>query len=142
MKTLHSEVMTIANNLRKQGLNKSEALKMAWAEIKSKYPSDIKAKAEELKSIETMTTLEKVQEYKKLQNIIETIQSRMEQIKQSVINEMEQQQIDELKVDIFKVRYITVISNRFNTTEFKKTHEQLYAQYLKENRSKRFTIAC
>lgn len=142
MKTLHSEVMTIANNLRKQGLNKSEALKMAWAEVKGKYPSDIKAKAEELKPIDDMTTLEKVQEYKKLQNIIDTIEERMEQIKQSVIDEMEEQQIDELKVDIFKVRYITVISNRFNTTEFKKTHEQLYAQYLKESKSKRFTIAC
>lgn len=142
MKTLHSEVMTIANNLRKQGLNKSEALKMAWAEIKSKYPSDIKSQTDELKPVDAMTTLEKVQEYKKLQNIIETIEERMEQIKQSVINEMEEQQIDELKVDIFKVRYITVISNRFNTTEFKKTHEQLYAQYLKESRSKRFTIAC
>lgn len=142
MKTLHSEVMTIANKLRKQGLNKSEALKTAWAEIKSKYPSDIKSQTDELKPVDAMTTLEKVQEYKKLQNIIDTIEERMEQIKQSVIDEMEQQQVDELKIDIFKVRYITVISNRFNTTEFKKTHEQLYAQYLKESKSKRFTIAC
>jgi len=53
---------------------------------------------------------------------------------------MEKQQAEEIKVDIFKVRYTTVVSNRFNTTEFKKTHNTLCEQYLKENVYKRFTI--
>lgn len=142
MRTLNSKAMKRANELRKEGLTKSEALKKAWAEVRAEYPSDIKIKANELQSLESMTTLEKIQEYKKLQNFIEVIQNNMEEIKKSIISEMETKQTDELKVDIFKVKYITVTSNRFNTTEFKKEHEALYNQYLKESKCKRFTIAC
>jgi len=145
LNTLRSQAMSLANKLRKEkGLNKSEALRVAWQEVKkaNNYQSKSETKGIEFKAVDAMNTLEKVQEYERVKQLVDELSTYMDTIKQELINEMEQKQLQELKIDIFKVRYITVVSNRFNTTEFKKIHEDLYNQYLKESRSKRFTIAC
>jgi len=42
LKEIRSKVMTLANKLRKQGLDKSDALKTAWAEVK-KENTEVKA---------------------------------------------------------------------------------------------------
>lgn len=142
---LRSKAMTLANRLRKEkGLNKSEALKAAWKEVKkaNNYQPKSKTKEIEFKAVDTMNTLEKVQEYERVKQLVDELSTYMDTIKQELINEMEQKQLQELKVDIFKVRYIEVVANRFNTSDFKKTHIELYNQYLKESRTKRFTIAC
>jgi len=145
LNSLRSKAMSLANRLRKEkGLTKSDALKQAWVEVKkaNNYQPKAEIKGIEFKSVDTMNTLEKVQEYERVKQLVDELSTYMDTIKQSLIAEMETQQLQELKVDIFKVRYITVVSNRFNTTEFKKIHEDLYNQYLKESRTKRFTIAC
>ena len=54
---------------------------------------------------------------------------------------MNRKGVDEMTVDIFKVRYKTVISNRFDTKAFKATHSELYSQYTKQTECKRFTVA-
>ena len=48
---------------------------------------------------------------------------------------------EELCVGAHIVRYKTVKSNRFDTTAFKKEHANMYADFLKESTSRRFTIA-
>ena len=48
---------------------------------------------------------------------------------------------EELCVGAHIVRYKTVKSNRFDTTTFKKEHADMYADFLKESTSRRFTIA-
>lgn len=48
---------------------------------------------------------------------------------------------EELCVGSYTVRYKTVVSNRFDTTSFKKLHADMYADFLKESTSRRFTIA-
>ena len=48
---------------------------------------------------------------------------------------------EEMMVDVFKIRYKTVKSNRFDTTAFKSTHKELYNQYIKQTESRRFTVA-
>lgn len=47
---------------------------------------------------------------------------------------------EEIITDIFKIRYTTVTSNRFDTKAFKATHAELYQQYTKPTTSKRFSI--
>lgn len=47
----------------------------------------------------------------------------------------------ETQKDAHIVRYKTVKSNRFDTTAFKKEHADMYADFLKESTSRRFTIA-
>ncbi len=49
--------------------------------------------------------------------------------------------INILNVDVFKVTYKEVISSRFDSTAFKKTHQELYNQYLKHTVTKQFVVA-
>lgn len=144
---LRSQAMSLANKLRKENnLTKSDALRQAWAEVKKANNYQAKAKTAnkeiEFKSVKQMNNLEKVQEYKRLQNLVDELTKQMDTIKEALINELEQQQLQELDIDIFKVKYIEVVANRFDTSSFKKQYEKLYNEYLKESRYKRFTIAC
>lgn len=87
---------------------------------------DLTAKAKTLKGLMMMKS-ELDDEIKALQDEIKA--------------EMENRQADEIITGDYKIRYTVVISNRFDTTAFKKTHADLYGQYLKETTSKRFSIA-
>jgi len=46
-----------------------------------------------------------------------------------------------MQVDIFKLRYKTVVSSRFDSKAFKATHEELYKQYSKPTECRRFSVA-
>ena len=54
---------------------------------------------------------------------------------------MTEQNVSELQVDVFKIRWTTVVSNRFDTSAFKKVYMDLYNQFTKQSKTKRFTIA-
>lgn len=91
-----------------------------------------------------MSTIEltkKLRELKELQVMREEIQEEITAIENSLKADMNRKGVDEMTVDIFKVRYKTVISNRFDTKAFKATHSELYSQYTKQTECKRFTVA-
>ncbi|MBD5112152.1 MAG: hypothetical protein HDT42_06385 [Ruminococcaceae bacterium] len=44
-----------------------------------------------------------------------------------------------MQVDVFKLRYKTVVSGRFGSKAFKATHKELYKQYSKPTECRRFT---
>ncbi len=83
----------------------------------------------------------KIRELKELQQIIDEATAEVEAIRNAIKAEMTAQNVEEMTVDVFKVRWQTVTSNRFDTTAFKKTHADLYAQYTRPQESRRFTIA-
>lgn len=83
----------------------------------------------------------KVEHIKTLQTMIDELSAEMESVKDEVKAEMTAQGVEEMTVSCFKVRYKEVKSNRFDSTAFKKTHEELYSQYCKQVISKRFSIA-
>lgn len=83
----------------------------------------------------------KLREIKEFQRIIDEATAEMESLKDDVKAEMTARNTSEIIVDIFKVRYTTVLTNRFDSTAFKITHKELYEQYTKASESKRFTIA-
>ncbi len=83
----------------------------------------------------------KVEHIKTLQAMIDEMTAEMESVKDEVKAEMTAQGVEEMIVSCFKVRYTTVTTNRFDSTAFKKTHEELYSQYVKPTTSKRFSIA-
>jgi len=83
----------------------------------------------------------KVREFKELQIFIQQLQEEAEVIKAEITTEMEARQTEKMLVDVFKVRYTTVTSSRFDTTAFKATHKELYSQYTKPSFGKRFSIA-
>lgn len=89
----------------------------------------------------TMDLLAKVRSLKELEALISEAQAELEGIKDEIKAEMTSRNTEELDVDVFKIRYKTVKSNRFDTTAFKSTHKELYDQYVKQTESRRFTVA-
>lgn len=89
----------------------------------------------------TMDLLAKVRSLKELETLISEAQAELDSIKDELKAEMTNRNTEELDVDVFKIRYKTVKSNRFDTTAFKSTHKELYNQYVKQTESRRFTVA-
>lgn len=83
----------------------------------------------------------KVRELKELQQMQDEIQDEITAIQDALKAEMAAQGIDEMTVDVFKIRWKAVVSSRFDTTASKKTHADLYSQYAKATESRRFTVA-
>lgn len=83
----------------------------------------------------------KIRELKELQALIDEAQAEAEALKDELKAYMTATGTEEIKVDVFKVRYTTVKSNRFDTAAFKKTHSDLYTQYTKETETRRFSVA-
>ena len=67
--------------------------------------------------------------------------AEIDSIKDSLKHELNEQHSEELIAGTHIIRYTTVISNRFNSTEFKKVMPEVYKAYLKPVTSKRFTVA-
>lgn len=142
MNNIKSIVCTTANKMVKDGYTRSQAFMLAWEMVKKNGTYSVAQTPVVEEATEDITIVEKqVKEYKKLQAMIDELQEKSKEIKESIIKVMEEKQAEELKIDVYKVRYVTVVSNRFNVTDFKKSHTDLYNEYLKENMCKRFTVA-
>ena len=83
----------------------------------------------------------KVRELKELKAFAEQIADEIAAIEDLIKAEMTERNTEEMTVDVFKIRWTRMTSNRFDTTAFKKTHADLYAQYTKQTESRRFSIA-
>lgn len=90
-------------------------------------------------SANEMTT--KIRELKELKAMAEQIAAEIATIEDAIKAEMTARNTEEMIVDVFKVRWTTVTSNRFDSTAFKKTHRDLYAQYSKTIQTRRFSVA-
>jgi len=86
------------------------------------------------------TLLEKIRAIKELEILIEEAQHEIDSYKDDIKTELEKRQIEEMTVDIFKVKYTTVTSNRIDTTVIKKELPEVAARYSKQQTIKRFTI--
>lgn len=84
---------------------------------------------------------EKIRALKEWEEVIAEAQAEAEAIKDSIKAEMSARQVEELEADTFIVRWTSVLSNRFDTTAFKKEHNDLYKQFTKQTISQRFSIA-
>ena len=83
----------------------------------------------------------KIRELKQLQALVEEANAEAEAIKDELKALMLDNNTEEMTVDVYKVRYTTVKSSRFDSTAFKKTHADLYAQYSKQTETRRFSVA-
>ncbi len=83
----------------------------------------------------------KVKELKELKAMEEQIAAEITAIEDVIKAEMTERDTEEMTVDVYKVRYTKVKSNRFDTTAFKKLYADLYEQFSKQTESRRFSIA-
>lgn len=94
----------------------------------------------------TTEIIEKITELQELEDMLHELNAEIDSIKDSLKQELNEQELneqhsEELVVGKHIIRYTTVISNRFNSTEFKKVMPDVYKAYLKPVTSKRFTVA-
>ena len=83
----------------------------------------------------------KVRELKELKAMADELAAEITAIEDSIKADMTAQGVEEMTVDVYKVRYKTVKSSRFDTTAFKKAMPDLAAQFMRETESRRFTVA-
>ena len=82
-----------------------------------------------------------VRDLKELKRMQEELQAEITGIEDEIKAEMTALNVNEMTVDVFKIRWTPVTSNRFDTTAFKNKYIDLYNQFLKVIETKRFTIA-
>ena len=90
-------------------------------------------------SANEMTT--KIEALRDLEELIEEAKVEAEALRDEIKAEMMARNIEELSVGQFIVRWTSILSNRFDTTGFKKAYDDLYKQYTKQTASRRFTIS-
>lgn len=82
----------------------------------------------------------KIRNLKELKQMADELAAEITSVEDEIKAEMTAQSVTEMAVDVFKIRWVPVTSSRFDSSAFKKTHADLYAQYTKQTTSRRFTI--
>lgn len=83
----------------------------------------------------------KIEQLKELEELIAEANAEVETLKDEIKEVMLKQNTEEMTVGKYIVRWTTVLSNRFDTTAFKKVMPDVYKAYTKNVTSRRFTIA-
>lgn len=80
----------------------------------------------------------KLQEWEQL---LEEAKAEVESLKDEIKAEMLNRNAEEMTAGRYIVRWTSVLSNRFDTTTFKREHAEMYKQYMKQTASRRFSVA-
>lgn len=83
----------------------------------------------------------KIAELQELEAIETEARAEAEAIRDEIKALMLEQGSEELETGKHIIRWTSVLSNRFDTTTFKKEHAEMYKQYTKHTASKRFSIS-
>ena len=82
-----------------------------------------------------------IEELKALEELIEEAKAEAEALTDSIKQEMLERNVEEMEAGQYIVRWTAVLSQRFDTTSFKKVMPEVYKAYLKQVSSRRFSIA-
>ena len=63
-------------------------------------------------------------------------------IRDALKEEMLERGLEEMEAGTYIVRYTNIISNRFDSTTFKRLYADLYKDFTKQTTSRRFTVSC
>ena len=91
-----------------------------------------------------MATNEMIQKIEKLQELeafIEEIKAEAEAVRDEIKEQMLSEDTEELIAGQYIVRWTSVLTNRFDTTAFKKALPEVYKSFTKQSASRRFTIS-
>ena len=91
-----------------------------------------------------MSTIEitgKIEALKELESLIEEAKAEAEALRDEIKTEMLSRETEELEAGQYIVRWTSVLTQRFDTTAFKKVMPEVYKEYTKQISSRRFSIA-
>lgn len=87
-----------------------------------------------------MVDIDNIRNLIKLKNNLKNLENEIKNIEDEIKEDMSAQDISEMIIDVFKIKYIDVVSKRLDTTLLKNENKAIYDRYTKETTSKRFTI--
>ena len=91
-----------------------------------------------------MSTIEitsKIESLRSLEELIEEAKAEAEAIRDEIKAEMLNRDVETLEAGQYIVRWTSVLSQRFDSTAFKKVMPEVYKAYTKQVSSRRFTIS-
>lgn len=83
----------------------------------------------------------KIEQLKEWEAILEEAQNEVETLRDCIKAQMLERGTEELQAGTYIIRWTSVLSNRFDSTAFKREHADLYKEFTKQVASKRFSIA-
>ena len=86
--------------------------------------------------------ISKVEQLREWEQLLEEAQAEADALRDSIKAEMLAQDTEELRVGAYIIRWTSVLSNRFDSTSFKKEYADLYKTFTKQTNSRRFSISC
>ena len=90
-----------------------------------------------------MSTIEitsKIEALKEWEAVIEEAQAEAEALKDAIKAEMLKRDTEELEAGAYIIRWTSVLTNRFDSTAFKREYGELYKRFTKQIASRRFSI--
>ena len=91
-----------------------------------------------------MSTIEitsKIEALKELEALIEEAKAEAETLRDEIKTEMLNRNTEEMEAGQYIVRWTSVLSQRFDSTAFKKVRPEVYKDFIKQTASRRFSMA-
>lgn len=88
---------------------------------------------------ELITMIEAMNNY---DDLAAKAKAKADAIREAIKKEMVRQNTEELTAGAYIIRYTSGISNRFDSTTFKRLYADLYKDFTKPVSSRRFTVSC
>ena len=86
--------------------------------------------------------ISKIEALNEWEALMEEARTEAEAIRDSIKAEMMARGVEEMEAGKFIVRWTPILSNRFDSTAFKKVYGDLYKTFTKQTASRRFTVSC
>lgn len=96
----------------------------------------------EIKTVSRNELINKIEALNEWESLMEEARSEAEAIRDSIKAEMLERETEELTAGKYIIRWTPVLSNRFDSTAFKKLYGELYKNFTKQTASRRFSISC
>ena len=85
--------------------------------------------------------ISKIEAIRDLEELIAEASAEAETLRDAIKQQMLATDTEELTAGQYIVRWTSVLSNRFDSTAFKKSHADLYKAFTKQTASRRFSIS-
>lgn len=89
----------------------------------------------------TSNIITKIEELKELEELLEEVKAEADAIRDELKQTMLDRGTEELEAGKYILRYQSIVSNRFDSSAFKKTLPDLYKSFTKQSISRRFSVA-
>ena len=89
----------------------------------------------------TNELLNKIQALTEWESLMEEAKAEADAIRDEIKQYMLSAETEELEVGQYMVRHQSIVSNRFDSSAFKKALPEVYKSFIRQSTSKRFSIA-